>query len=141
MIRRPPRSTRTDTLFPYTTLFRSLGRGRPDVVELLLLGGVDVHVVSAGVLADDHPLVDGGPRAHEHHAALLQGRQRESGGGTAAVGDQGTVRPTLDLARPRLHLLEAVVEEAGYARLGAELAAEPEPDTRRAQAQIDTGTT
>src|SRR3546814_3848114 len=33
MIRRPPRSTRTDTLFPYTTLFRSvgqdLGRDRP----------------------------------------------------------------------------------------------------------------
>src|SRR3546814_2141398 len=26
MIRRPPRSTRTDTLFPYTTLFRSIGR-------------------------------------------------------------------------------------------------------------------
>src|SRR3546814_3463753 len=26
MIRRPPRSTRTDTLFPYTTLFRSRGR-------------------------------------------------------------------------------------------------------------------
>src|SRR3546814_3585559 len=26
MIRRPPRSTRTDTLFPYTTLFRSAGR-------------------------------------------------------------------------------------------------------------------
>src|SRR3546814_7375854 len=28
MIRRPPRSTRTDTLFPYTTLFRSLPRHR-----------------------------------------------------------------------------------------------------------------
>src|SRR3546814_12491162 len=27
MIRRPPRSTRTDTLFPYTTLFRSVGVG------------------------------------------------------------------------------------------------------------------
>src|SRR3546814_13386131 len=27
MIRRPPRSTRTDTLFPYTTLFRSIVRG------------------------------------------------------------------------------------------------------------------
>src|SRR3546814_14788428 len=25
MVRRPPRSTRTDTLFPYTTLFRSVG--------------------------------------------------------------------------------------------------------------------
>src|SRR3546814_18086371 len=29
MIRRPPRSTRTDTLFPYTTLFRSLGEPLP----------------------------------------------------------------------------------------------------------------
>src|SRR3546814_18636306 len=29
MIRRPPRSTRTDTLFPYTTLFRSLPRPAP----------------------------------------------------------------------------------------------------------------
>src|SRR3546814_14658496 len=28
MIRRPPRSTRTDTLFPYTTLFRSSATGR-----------------------------------------------------------------------------------------------------------------
>src|SRR3546814_10051554 len=28
MIRRPPRSTRTDTLFPYTTLFRSLFEGQ-----------------------------------------------------------------------------------------------------------------
>src|SRR3546814_17110309 len=28
MIRRPPRSTRTDTLFPYTTLFRSVQRSR-----------------------------------------------------------------------------------------------------------------
>src|SRR3546814_5769483 len=32
MIRRPPRSTRTDTLFPYTTLFRSVRAGRPAVV-------------------------------------------------------------------------------------------------------------
>src|SRR3546814_9638236 len=29
MIRRPPRSTRTDTLFPYTTLFRSSRRAGP----------------------------------------------------------------------------------------------------------------
>src|SRR3546814_9043676 len=29
MIRRPPRSTRTDTLFPYTTLFRSRPHSRP----------------------------------------------------------------------------------------------------------------
>src|SRR3546814_12736377 len=30
MIRRPPRSTRTDTLFPYTTLFRSVHIGQED---------------------------------------------------------------------------------------------------------------
>src|SRR3546814_16128103 len=30
MIRRPPRSTRTDTLFPYTTLFRSVRDGVMD---------------------------------------------------------------------------------------------------------------
>src|SRR3546814_11027328 len=29
MVRRPPRSTRTDTLFPYTTRFRSRGETRP----------------------------------------------------------------------------------------------------------------
>src|SRR3546814_1124439 len=35
MIRRPPRSTRTDTLFPYTTLFRSPA----GLVQLILLAG------------------------------------------------------------------------------------------------------
>src|SRR3546814_8441618 len=42
MIRRPPRSTRTDTRFPYTTLFRSLGVAR-------LLGGdrQDLIVIDA----------------------------------------------------------------------------------------------
>src|SRR3546814_9268970 len=35
MIRRPPRSTRTDTLFPYTTLFRS-------------------HAIAIGAIAGDH---------------------------------------------------------------------------------------
>src|SRR3546814_5109669 len=34
MIRRPPRSTRTDTLFPYTTLFRSLARARGRIAAL-----------------------------------------------------------------------------------------------------------
>src|SRR3546814_1165245 len=33
MVRRPPRSTRTDTLFPYTTLFRSPG-GTPFLPQL-----------------------------------------------------------------------------------------------------------
>src|SRR3546814_16931217 len=37
MIRRPPRSTRTDTLFPYTTLFRSLFEGVAELVLVALL--------------------------------------------------------------------------------------------------------
>src|SRR3546814_10140046 len=51
MIRRPPRSTRTDTLFPYTTLFRST---RISVVNLLLLP----LVVYFGVLQPFGQLVD-----------------------------------------------------------------------------------
>src|SRR3546814_18662255 len=39
MIRRPPRSTRTDTLFPYTTLFRSSRQRRR--ISSLLLGRFD----------------------------------------------------------------------------------------------------
>src|SRR3546814_18208242 len=37
MIRRPPRSTRTDTLFPYTTLFRSIDGARHAAAVLRLL--------------------------------------------------------------------------------------------------------
>src|SRR3546814_6436395 len=38
MIRRPPRSTRTDTLFPYTTLFRSLAQEALDGARALIAG-------------------------------------------------------------------------------------------------------
>src|SRR3546814_4056742 len=44
MIRRPPRSTRTDTLFPYTTLFRSVDRDqifdRPDPFGFIVPGAL-----------------------------------------------------------------------------------------------------
>src|SRR3546814_9221093 len=51
MIRRPPRSTRTDTLFPYTTLFRS--------DSLVLQHLVDGQVLEAIALVD--AAVDGDP--------------------------------------------------------------------------------
>src|SRR3546814_15220577 len=44
MIRRPPRSTRTDTLFPYTTLCRSAHRAVGQL-EKLEHGRADAHVV------------------------------------------------------------------------------------------------
>src|SRR3546814_6450980 len=43
MIRRPPRSTRTDTLFPYTTLFRShprRGRQRPPAGRRVIMTNI-----------------------------------------------------------------------------------------------------
>src|SRR3546814_2427776 len=42
MIRRPPRSTRTDTLFPYTTLFRSADEALPGQSVEHSLGNIKV---------------------------------------------------------------------------------------------------
>src|SRR3546814_3422040 len=44
MIRRPPCTTRTDTLFPYTTLFRS-----PDVTAQGILGAIGEEYESLGI--------------------------------------------------------------------------------------------
>src|SRR3546814_12027651 len=62
MIRRPPRSTRTDTLFPYTTLFRS-GQG-----------------IAAGVVAE--------PRRGDHRAVADGAGHRQ---GKAEAGGAGEV--------------------------------------------------
>src|SRR3546814_8261558 len=52
MIRRPPRSTRTDTLFPYTTLFRS----RVITVAIEEPWRSEVHRRCLGLRADNLPL-------------------------------------------------------------------------------------
>src|SRR3546814_12617726 len=111
MIRRPPRSTRTDTLFPYTTLFRSspterLGQRRPcgppltfdeKTIALQLrqhrLGARDLE--GAGLLDVEgfhHAVV------HHHGEALRAGAEADAGGvefqaerlgeGSVAVGQQ-----------------------------------------------------
>src|SRR3546814_5996466 len=48
MIRRPPRSTRTDTLFPYTTLFRSDDRDVAEDARRVQVGGHEVVGDAAG---------------------------------------------------------------------------------------------
>src|SRR3546814_7686779 len=74
MIRRPPRSTRTDTLFPYTTLFRSL-RPTANVQHRQLLVTVDWHSPQAYWKESELP------RPHkrsEEHTSELQSLMRIS---------------------------------------------------------------
>src|SRR3546814_20807554 len=66
MIRRPPRSTRTDTLFPYTTLFRSLYPHLPRALLRIVQGPA-----RDGVAARRRDLpADDGDRVHGLCAAL-----------------------------------------------------------------------
>src|SRR3546814_12821905 len=76
MIRRPPRSTRTDTLFPYTTLFRS----------------APAHRSAAGT---EHPgRVPGAgrpaePASLDKHGQQPSGRQADAAGAGAAAARPG----------------------------------------------------
>src|SRR3546814_13071420 len=85
MIRRPPRSTRTDTLFPYTTLFRS----QLDAGDVALAG-----------------------RALEGQAATMQIdqrlRQRQAQAGALGLAVQRLVH----LAEGRHHLVEVLGRDA-----------------------------
>src|SRR3546814_21049444 len=55
MIRRPPRSTRTDTLFPYTTLFRSIGADHRAGVASGAAGmKLGIAVAALGACLDRH---------------------------------------------------------------------------------------
>src|SRR3546814_8192681 len=95
MIRRPPRSTRTDTLFPYTTLFRSSwvdeanpayvlpecrlkSRKRmtdqiPEPCDTLIEAGFVVPVEPNGVSLEDHAVA---VRRSEEHTSELQSLMR-----------------------------------------------------------------
>src|SRR3546814_5879150 len=75
MIRRPPRSTRTDTLFPYTTLFRSQCVGRPG---LAAGAGADGDFVVVGQAWQAVRLCGGLQCRSEEHTSELQSLMRIS---------------------------------------------------------------
>src|SRR3546814_2752480 len=91
MIRRPPRSTRTDTLFPYTTLFRSrvqhqrqanVERRRDIVVERRArrIAGTDDHGAQPriGKMLRISFVLLGDDRRSEEHTSELQSLMRIS---------------------------------------------------------------
>src|SRR3546814_10566907 len=96
MLRRPPRSTRTDTLFPYTTLFRSTGTAfalrahltgrsqdpRPTPLTLSEVeGGAPLHTSKhRGATSARRPARRTGWRVHrsEEHTSELQSLMRIS---------------------------------------------------------------
>src|SRR3546814_5088350 len=80
MIRRPPRPTRTDTLFPYTALFLSVADHRAGLAD-----GGDRH--PAGILA-----VLPRPRRSEPDVLGLYDRRRPHGDPSGVVAD-GLPRP------------------------------------------------
>src|SRR3546814_13177005 len=77
MIRRPPRSTRTDTLFPYTTLFRSLLediRALSDKVSVEVRRDDDQRKPSFAVTSPGHDIdlrFAGLPMGHEFTSLVL----------------------------------------------------------------------
>src|SRR3546814_18350338 len=64
MIRRPPRSTRTDTLFPYTTLFRSLQDAGDHRVEK----GIEHRQPEHAIVPQPREVLE--PRSEEHTSEL-----------------------------------------------------------------------
>src|SRR3546814_12883757 len=68
MIRRPPRSTRTDTLFPYTTLFRSFPKN----------DGNGHHLVNESAAAVRFLVVGAKSHRSEEHTSELQSLMRIS---------------------------------------------------------------
>src|SRR3546814_6935956 len=78
MIRRPPRSTRTDTLFPYTTLFRSNSSGCTAGLApgLAIVPVVDPLAPEAGVSPIEP--IRRSPKRSEEHTSELQSLMRIS---------------------------------------------------------------
>src|SRR3546814_4903593 len=103
MIRRPPRSTRTDTLFPYTTLFRS------DVAMALERAGVPGRALMIEVT--ETSLVHDLTTAAEHIAQLLALGVRTS------VDDFGTGYTSVSHLR-RLPISEVKIDRSFIQGMG-----------------------
>src|SRR3546814_796393 len=121
MIRRPPCSTRTDTFFPYTSLFLSRDEGSPivfgDVARPGFVEKLDLGHAASLVLTMDNPVqnVATTARARENWPELcIVARARDSGhaGELYRAGATDAVPETLESS---LQLSEAVLVDLGVA--------------------------
>src|SRR3546814_1724013 len=117
MIRRPQRSTRTDTLFPYTTLFLSVGRSVMRKllarVALSIKGRVKERAIMTLILGLESScdetaaaLVDSERRILAHHVAGQEAEHSPYGG----VVPEIAARAHVDRLAP---IVEAVLADAG----------------------------
>src|SRR3546814_2964984 len=120
MIRRPPRSTRTDTLFPYTTLFRSIaarrnGRGFERGGRELRDGATRIPAL--------YPTSDMG-RAHDPRSAAIGGSCEDrrlaqvDGGGTHTATEAGSLGAPRGRSGP-VSLWRAATEDRKSTRLNS----------------------
>src|SRR3546814_2130918 len=100
MIRRPPRSTRTDTLFPYTTLFRSTRNVRDHAFSGSLVQAADFF--RATLPADGWHLVQlGGDGEHSQQQVWESARGRVVVRLQAALGSTAATRISLSASADR----------------------------------------
>src|SRR3546814_4456285 len=113
MIRRPPTSTRTDTLFPYTTLFRSGRQVANEVLghaDLLLGGRVRVEPDRAGDAVDEQQVEGLVVAPHVGHRDAVRPQR--------AI-DLGFDLEALERARPAAQPTPRLEEELMVAALSA----------------------
>src|SRR3546814_2247471 len=119
MIRRPPRSTRTDTLCPYTTLFRSEQiSGEREIMQSL---GREVQIRrrygSCCQCMSPDGRADGKKQGHERYARLILRRNVQ-------VAVQQKIRLSLKPARPKVHQEKGeVIQHIGRRKRRIELEA------------------
>src|SRR3546814_7721457 len=135
MIRRPPRSTRTDTLFPYTTLFRSPSRNSPDPVATLCLADRTQYVADPGrhfIVFPAGPLADGGPGLRRIPAGAA--RPDSAGGHEGKPAPE----PRQFLAHPVVHSLRDGPALAAQGRQPVGVSTTPEPAEDRKSTRLNS---
>src|SRR3546814_5125616 len=116
MIRRPPRSTRTDTLFPYTTLFRSK---RPILVGASMGGGVSLLAVGeARVKAAELVLVDMAPRIEAEGRRHIQEFMNQKPEGFDSLEEVAEAIANYQPHRPRPRTLDGLAQNVRPGRDG-----------------------